>query len=282
VILPARNAAGTIAQQLAGLVAQDYTGGWELLVVDDRSTDRTREVVGDWLRSLPSVRLIGATGPPQPNRASQMRNLGVAAAKGDLIAFCDADDVVAPGWLRVMAEAATSADIVSAAREVNTLNTSAVRGWHSRGQRPRSERFLPWASTSGSAVWRDVLAAIGGFNEQHPGAEDRDLSWRAQLAGYRLIAAPDAVVSYRYRSRLGATARQEYRWGRADARLFRDFAAAGMRRTPLGDAVMSWAWALCTIPALPFSARRRGQWTRRTARLCGRLAGSARERVLFL
>ncbi len=283
VITPLRDAAATVGEQLDGLAHQDYGGAWELVVVDDGSTDGSMEIVERRLRSLPTSRLIRADRAPA-NGASRARNIGAAAARGDLLAFCDADDVVSPGWLSAIARGAREGDIVGASLDVSSLNDPAVQLWHGEPAQQRGHalhRFLPWAPTCACAVWADVFRAVGGFDEQHPGAEDIDFAWRAQLAGHRLHFASDAVIAYRYRPGLRSTARQEYRWGKADARLFRDFAAAGMKRTALGYTLGRWALTVICIPILPWSARQRGRWTVRAARHCGRLVGSMRERVFF-
>jgi glycosyltransferase involved in cell wall biosynthesis len=281
--MPVRDAAGTVAQQLDGLARQDYAGAWELVVVDDGSTDGTVEIVEGRLRAMPASRLLRADQVAR-NGASRARNVGAAAAAGDLLAFCDADDVVSTGWLSGIALGASHGDIVGSSLEVTTLNHPTVQRWHAKPPEHRSHalhRFLPRVSSGGCAVWADSFAAVGGFDEQHPGAEDMDFSWRAQLVGYRLHFVDDAVIAYRYRSGLRATAKQEYRWGKADARLFRDFAAVGMKRTAPGYALGRWALTICGIPMLPFSSRVRGRWMVRAARCCGRLVGSVHERVFF-
>jgi glycosyltransferase involved in cell wall biosynthesis len=284
VIVPARDAAATIAEQLAALARQDYSGPWEVVVADSGSRDGTRAIAAQRLSKLVSGRLIDAAGT-SPNGASRARNLGATAAGGDLLAFCDADDVVSSGWLSAIASAAREADIVAGPLEVESLNPPGLRLWH---ETPRWEhrrplhRFLPCASSANCAVWRDVFDALGGFDESGPGAEDKDFAWRAQLAGYRVRAAPEAVVAYRYRSGLAAGARQHYVWGLSNARLFRDFGAAGLERTRLVDALHAWAWTVYSVPALPWSPVQRGRWVLRTAQRVGQLVGSVRHRVVYL
>ncbi len=131
-------------------------------------------------------------------------------------------------------------------------------------------------------MWAEVFQALGGFDDTHPGAEDEDLARRARLAEYEVRSAPAAVVAYRYRTSLRATARQRFRWGASEARLYRDFVVAGLTRTAPRDTLRAWTWTFANLPLLPFSARRRGRWTVRTAQQAGRLVGSVREGVLFL
>jgi glycosyltransferase involved in cell wall biosynthesis len=280
--MPARNAEATISAQLDALAKQDYTGRWELVVADCGSTDATPEAALASRNRFPAFRLVHAD-VAERNGAAAARNRGAAIAAGDLLAFCDADDVVAPNWLGAIAARARDADLLAGALDTEMLNEPSLCTWRIQPswQRNAIHRYLPSASSANCAVWADVFAALGGFDENHPGAEDRDLSYRAQLAGYRLRQAPDAVVAYRYRPGLLATMRQYYRWGAADARLYRDFAKAGMPRARLVDALRAWGWSILAIPALPWSHRRRGRWTICTAQRAGHLVGSARERVFF-
>jgi glycosyltransferase involved in cell wall biosynthesis len=280
--MPVRDGARTVGYQLDALANQDYRDAWELLVVDTGSRDGTPGLVTRRLQTVSGGRLLRMDGRRR-NLASCARNAGAAASTGDLLAFCDADDVASPGWLAALAGRARDADLVAGCLDVVTLNSSRVRRRHDDRSGPRPTlHFLTRISTAGCAVWRDVFEAVGRFDEDHPGAEDIDFAWRAQLAGYRVSAESGAVMAYRYRRGLGALARQQFRWGRADARLYRDFGAAGMGRAPLAEAARAWTEILLTAPVAPFSQRRRGRWTLRSARRAGRLVGSARERKLFL
>ncbi|MYR59535.1 glycosyltransferase, partial [Streptomyces sp. SID625] len=75
---------------------QTYQGPWEVVVVDNGSVDGTPEVARAARAVLPALRIVDAR-----DRAgeSYARNRGIAEARGDLVAFCDADDVAAEGWL---------------------------------------------------------------------------------------------------------------------------------------------------------------------------------------
>jgi glycosyltransferase involved in cell wall biosynthesis len=282
VVMPVRDAARTVLCQLDALANQDYEGASELLVVDTGSRDGTAGLVARRLRMFSAGRLLRMDGRPR-NPASCARNAGAVAGTGDLLAFCDADDVASPGWLTALARGARNTDIVAGCLDVVTLNSSRVRSWHDRrgGLRP-TLHFLPRVSTAGCAVWRDVFDAVGGFDEDHPGAEDTDFAWRAQLAGYQVGAASAAVMAYRYRFGLRAIAHQQFRWGKADARLYRDYGAAGMERVRFAEAGLAWTEILFAAPIHFLSQTRRGRWTLRSARRVGRLVGSVQERKLFL
>jgi glycosyltransferase involved in cell wall biosynthesis len=279
VIIPVRNGAATITQQLAALGAQRLSVPWEVLVIDNGSTDATVDLVRRHAPQVAELRVIDASDRPGSSFA---RNQGAQAARGDLLLFCDADDVVAPGWIDAMAEAALSYDIVTGPQDARTLNAPDVQQW--RPPRPRAlpqNGFLPYAPSCNIAVWADVYQRTGGFDERYPQAHDVEWSWRAQLAGFTLGFAPRAVVQYRYRDDLRGLARQAYRAGVDAARLYHDYRSYGMRRPPLLGAVRVWAWLVGRLPYLTARATR-GTWVRRSCEALGRLSGSIQMRVVFL
>lgn len=276
VIVPVRDAAETLAGQLAALASQDYEGEWELIVADDHSTDGSAQIArGQGAR-------VVASGGRGPNLA---RNAGVQAARGDFLAFCDADDLADSAWLTGLAAAATRGDLVQGSLDMEALNDADMRCWHQpltweRGTPIR--HFMPAVSTGNLGIWRGAFVAIGGFSEEVSRGEDKDLGWRAQLAGYEVVRAPEAVMAYRYRRTPGAVAAQHFAWGMANSRLYRRFRAHGMARTRLRDSVHGWAWLGATVPLLAFSRRRRGAWARQAGLRAGQLVGSIRHRVVFL
>jgi glycosyltransferase involved in cell wall biosynthesis len=282
VVVPVLNAAATIDAQLDALAAQTYDGGWELVVADNGSTDGSLERARAFASSRPWVRVIEASGLRSPGHA---RNEGARAAVGDLVLFCDADDVVSSGWVSAVAEEARAADLVTGPLDLDRLNDSVARAWHGTppSDRPmRGHGFLPFASGSNCGVWRDVFETLGGFDDERPSGEDVDLSWRAQLAGYRLGFAPDAVVHKRLRSGLRELARQHFCWGRGYAGLFRDYRSRGMPRPSLSRAALAWGGIVLSSPVIATSAQARGWWVRTAAERSGQVSGSLSERVLFL
>lgn len=276
VIVPVHDAAATLGGQLAALAAQDYEGKWELVVADDHSSDESAEVA-----RVQGARVV-ASGGRGPNLA---RNAGARAARGDFLAFCDADDVADSGWLTGLVAGATRGDLVAGQLDVEQLNDAEVRSWHrppAWEHRNPIRRFMPAVSTGNAGMWRSAFTAIGGFSEDVVRGEDKDLAWRAQLAGYEIARAPEAVMAYRHRSTPGAVAVQHFAWGMANTRLYRRFRACGLGRTRLQDSLHGWAWLGTSVPLLAFSRRRRGLWAAQAGLRAGQLVGSVRHRVVFL
>ena len=284
VIMPVLNGGPYIGDQLAALAGQTYRGKWELVVVDNGCRDCSMEIVEDWVSRLPAVTVIDASARRGLNHA---RNAGVAAARGDFIAFCDADDVATPGWLEAMARTAADADIVGGRLEWETLNDPVVRAWRPTTPmtnlvRDLDHGFLPYAPGGNMGVWTRVARDIGWDERFDFGSSDHGFAWNAQLAGYRLAYAPDAVMRQRFRSTIWAMARQHYRYGRSGPQLQRAFRGAGLERPNNREALREWRRLAASVPDLWASREERGCWVRAAAVRLGRVSGSVRARVLCL
>jgi glycosyltransferase involved in cell wall biosynthesis len=280
VIVPARNAARTLTEQLDAIADQDYEGEFELIVALNGGRDETAEIARRWARERGFGRVLEASARRGPGYA---RNVGAADARGDFLAFCDADDVVSNGWLRALVTAAKDADIVTGPHSTERLNEQLVRDCQSVPAAGRPlHGFLPIASSSNCGVWRDVFEAVGGFDERRYGAgEDVSFSWRTQLSGFRLLVAEGALVHKRFRpSRLGIGP-QYFRYGVGDAWLYSRFGSAGMPRRSLREAAGEWSAIARGLPSQRGSPGRWGRVLQLAALDSGRLAGSLCYRSLF-
>lgn len=280
VVIPARNAAATIAEQLDALVAQCPAVPFEVLVVDNGSTDETVALARSYSDRLD----ISVLSCPRPG-ANAARNVGAGAAAGELLLFCDADDRVGPTWVAAMATALREHDSAGGLIDNETLSDGFTGGRlprHPAGV-PVVAGFLPRAITANFGVRKAVWAALGGFNEAYAyGCTDTEFCWRLQLAGYTLGYAPEAVVAYRHRATLRSSAAKAYKTARARGRLFRDFQAAGMPRPRLLGVFYRWAKLGVLAVTVPFSPRMRWWWVNEAAAAAGRVAGSISFRVRYL
>lgn len=280
VVVPVLNESSALPEQLHALTQQTYRDRWELLICDNGSNDGTPDVALEWQQRLPHLRVIDASDRKGLNHA---RNVGVENASGDYIAFCDGDDVVAPGWLEALVDAAPRADVIAGALETQQLNDppdvvppeAVVDGL------PVKHGFLVGIPGGNCGVWTSVARDLGWDEAFTFGGSDIEFSWRAQLRGYEIGYEPNAVVHVRQRQRVGETARQWYQYGRSGGQLFRAFRDQGMPRSSVKAAVRGWGWLLVHIPDV-FSTRARQLWVRRAGYRAGRVAGSVRARVIFL
>jgi GT2 family glycosyltransferase len=272
--VPVRDGLPWLDDQLAALATQQCDEPWEVVVADNGSRDASVALARDWASRCSAIRVIDASTKAGPAAA---RNVGVDEARGQLLAFCDADDVVRPGWLQAWVTALASADVVAGVFDLHSLN-GVVAGDLAPAATSQLG-FLPAGLAANLAVHRNAFVAVGGFDETRFVGEDIDLCWRLQLAGYRFAISDTAVVARRERSDLRGVFARALAYGRCGPDLYRRYRAQGARRDFAGSA-RSWVWLIVSLPRLG-RADIRQQWVRAAGVRLGRLSGSLRERVLF-
>ncbi len=275
VILPVRDGVPWLDGQLQSLVDQRGVDAWELLVADNGSTDDSPAVAKRWADGHDHVRWIDAS---TAHGASGTRNAAVRMARGELLAFCDADDLVQPGWLAALEKALGDADVVAGMFDFWSLN--GRKGSAPVAAAMQQFGFLPAGLSANLAVRRDAFNQVGGFDERLTIGEDIDLCWRLQLAGFRFSLESGAVVFKREPSEFGGAFRQAFAYGRCGPVLFRRYRPAGARRD-LSGAVKSWLWLVLHSPRLATRGPGRGEWARAAGMRTGRLAGSVAQRTFF-
>ena len=146
----------------------------------------------------------------------------------------------------------------------------------------REHNWLQYASGGNLGVWASVARAVGWDERFSFGGSDQAFAWSAQVNGYRLAFAPDALMQLRFRDSIRATARQFYRYGRVGAEVYLAFRGAGIPKPDNRPALEIWRQLVTRLPDLWSSRERRGNWIRRASYRTGRLVGSVRARALVL
>ncbi|QNF93482.1 glycosyltransferase family 2 protein [Janibacter sp. YB324] len=277
VIVPIRDAALTLPEQLAALAAQDTDVEWELLLVDNGSRDESPSIIREYADRWPRVRHLVCERPG----ANAARNTGAEMARGAHLLYCDADDVVHPSWVGAMTASLELHDAVGGRLDNETFPPGHMPRHPDR--LPVTGRFLQRAVTANFGVRRSVWSHVGGFNEEYEyGSTDTEFCWRVQLAGYELAYAPEAVVAYRHRATLASAARKSYRTGQAHVRLYRDFRDSGMPRSSWPRTIGRWGLLALRLPRALASEPYRWTWVREAAQTWGRVVGSVRLGLRYL
>jgi GT2 family glycosyltransferase len=247
VLIPVRDGADVIVQQLEALARQEFAGNWEVVVADNGSRDGTVVLVETFVDRLPGLRVVDASA-----RGGQAYaiNQGARDARGRSIILLDADDLVTPGYLAAMAAALERHDFVAARLDCQSLNPSWL--WSSR---PSAQTdgigapfgFLPSAAGCSLGIRRAVFEDVGGFDDTIMEGNDVDLCWRVQLAGHLLQFVPDAVVNYRYRDTRRGIFHQARTYGAAGPALYRRYRDRGMPRRSWRTALRFHAAALVRL-----------------------------------
>jgi GT2 family glycosyltransferase len=133
-----------------------------------------------------------------------------------------------------------------------------------------------------AGVWKDVFSATGGFDTEWRAGDDWEFAFRAQVAGFRVAFASDAVMAVRFRQSAGANLRQRFRYGLTDARLASRFRRDGLRTPGLAQGLRVWASIVRQLPAVMAGGDARDRLLIRVGTHTGRLVGSFRYGVVFL
>jgi glycosyltransferase involved in cell wall biosynthesis len=283
VVIPCYNGAPTLGAQLEAVCSQPWPDGFEVIVVDNRSTDDSVAVVAKYQERFPCIRLVTAN---DGKGCGYARNCGVRQSTGDAVLFCDADDEVAPGWIAAMGEALRQHDFVASRVELEKLNDVRVIANQGHAQTRGLQRipyppYLPHAGGGTVGIKRWLHDSVGGFDETFIFVQDTHYCLRIQLAGHELHFVPAAVIHLRMRDRGGALFRQARGWGQYSVRLYRESRRLGTERLahPWRLGFEAWRNLLFALPSVR-SAQARKTWLFQLGYRMGRLVGSIRYRTL--
>jgi glycosyltransferase involved in cell wall biosynthesis len=203
-VLPVRNAAGTIARAITSVRAQTFSD-WELVVVDDGSTDGTREILRTLARDEPRMKVIEQA----PGGVAVAANAGVAAARGEFVARMDADDESHPERLAAQVEFFQAPEnsgvgVVGSLVEfggdrVASAGYALHVDWTNLLVTPEAivlNRFVESPLVNPSVMFRrDLVARHGGWRDgDFP--EDYELWLRWLDAGVRMAKVPRALLTW--------------------------------------------------------------------------------------
>jgi glycosyltransferase involved in cell wall biosynthesis len=281
VVIPCFDAAAFLAKQLQALAGQQGVEPFEVVIVDDGSTDGSAAVAEVHRSSFGALTLARE---PHRGCVATARNLGARRAVGRYLLFCDADDVVGPGWVAAMRSALVAQDIVAGRLDFHRLNPTWIAaladGRQATGLQQTSPPWLPFAGGGNLAIRREVFEAIDGFDTAMPALEDTDLCFRVQLQGHRLAFEPAALVHVRLRHSFRGTYRQGRSWGYGSVALYHRFRTHGMPRPHRLRNLGGWLLSAPRL-AVSFDRARLAAWCFRQGWRVGRLRGNVDYRLLL-
>ena len=293
VLIPAKDAAQWIPEQLAALDDQVDAPPFEVVIAGNGSTDGTPQAALAGAHAF-TVRVVDASGP---SSASHGRYMAARAARGRILLFYDADDLVGPAWVRSLTDAV--------ADDPSRIATGALR--HGRLQLARGPRRLPDrtgpqgrrarppddgereprrlrrpSSDSGRGQLRGPPIGVPrprGMDPSYPGgAEETDFAWRAQQAGIRVVSVPQAVVHYRLKSEPRSLFRQQRIQQRGRIYLWTRYRDSSMQGPSLKGSALEVVRGAAAFPASRRDEGAQLAWSARVGAHVGALEGMVRYR----
>lgn len=224
IIVPARNAARTLGQCLASLLAQHAPGkSFEIIVIDDGSIDETAEVARKYPVHCLSQSRTGPAGA---------RNAGVRQARGEIILFIDADCQAAPDWLDQMLKPFADRSVSAAKGSYRTRQREWVARvvqaeYEGKYRYMRRSRRVDFIDTYSAAFRKSIFNWAGGYDTSfpYPSVEDQEFSFRLAKAGCRMVFNPDAVVYHLHAASLLGYFKKKFRIGYWKVRVLRRYPA---------------------------------------------------------
>jgi glycosyltransferase involved in cell wall biosynthesis len=190
VIIPVFNSEAGISDTLESLSRQDYPSDrWEVIVVDNNSTDRTLEAVRSFQEKIPSLTIKKET--IQSSYAAM--NKGISAAQGDILAFIDADMTAGPDWLsRGAADiVGKEADYVGCRVRIY-IDQDSASAWAIYNQRTgfQMKAYMEKGGYSGAGclfVRKSVFNELGLYDGRFKSAGDLEFGNRVRDAGFKML-----------------------------------------------------------------------------------------------
>lgn len=222
VVIPVYNGAMDLPELIEGLRSQTYPANQvEYLLVDNNSQDNSVAIVQE-LAASSSIE-ISSLLENKIQSSYAARNVGIRAAKGEIIAFTDMDCRPEPQWLEELIQPFLNQKIGLVAGEIIALPSENLLEKYADKQDTLSQKhtlnhhFLPYGQTANLAIRRAIFEQVGLFRPYLTTGGDADICWRIQQqTDYQLEFAPQATVKHRHRSTFKGLQSQWRRYGQSN------------------------------------------------------------------
>jgi glycosyltransferase involved in cell wall biosynthesis len=210
IVIPAYNAQATISKTIEACLKQKCSCDYEVIVVDDGSTDETASII----KSYPVKYIYQENGGP-----AKARNTGWKVSKGDIICFTDSDCVPEIHWVAKIIKYYNRHDIAGVGGSYDIANPTSIlaRCIHQEimQRHLKMQGAVDFLGSFNLSYKKKVLEEVGGFNEEfkHASGEDNDLSYRIRKKKYKLIFDKDIKVAHYHQTNFFKYLKEQFRHG---------------------------------------------------------------------
>jgi succinoglycan biosynthesis protein ExoA len=218
--MPVRNEEKHLADSVAQVLAQDYPGGFELVLAVGPSRDRTEQIARELAAAHSRITVV----PNPSGKIASAMNAAVKAARHGVITRIDGHALLPEGYLTTAVRTLLqtgAADVggVMAAEGITTFQQAVAWAMTSPAGVGAAANHTGGEAGPADTVYlgvyrREAIEKVGGYDENMIVAEDWELNYRIRAAGGLIWFTPDLRVTYRPRASLRELARQHFRYGR--------------------------------------------------------------------
>lgn len=224
VVIPIYNGEADLPALINCLLSQTYPPQLvEYLLVDNNSSDRTQSILQTTALELTQKITIHPLQEPKIQSSYAARNVGIKAARSEIIAFTDADCRPQPNWLQDLIKPFVNSEVGIVVGEITSLPGKTFLEKYADRQNVLSQKhtlahsFCSYGQTANLAIRRQVFTQVGLFRPYLTTGGDADICWRVQKqSNWQLYFAANAIVQHRHRATLKEWQSQWRRYGRSN------------------------------------------------------------------
>jgi len=239
IVVPVYNSEKTIEKTINALLSQKTRKNYEIIVVDDGSTDSTPKILARYKKQGIKVIRQKNKGP------AAARNTGWKNAKAKIVAFIDSDCRPVSNWLEAMAKPFSDKNVGAVGGTYRTENKYSLLaryvGLDIEMRHSRFKREIEGTGSFSIAFKKNLLKKTGGFDETYrkPTAEDFDLCFSIRKLGKKIMFAPGAIVYHYHPEKFFRFLKEQFRHARARTYMYNKFKSRikGESYTPLSTLI---------------------------------------------
>lgn len=203
IIIPVFNGEKTIKECLESLLNQQGKKNYEIIVVDDGSTDSTSEIAKKFSGKIKYI-FQKNVGP------AKARNNGAKNARGEMLVFIDSDCIAEKNWLEEMLKPFSDSEVKGVQGSYKTKQRDIIARFaqieiEERYKKMSKKSSIDFIGSYSAAYRKEIFDKAGGFDERFPVAsgEDPELSYKLAKSGNKLVFNPNAIVYHAHPNSLG-------------------------------------------------------------------------------